>query len=113
MAHLFSNAAGQQLLATLRNVFQEKRVYHRQHRFIVFVCGGRLEENSLRKQFIDWAEGNLPEFVCLLAEEALKDNFAGEGRTFVNLAKFELVVADVADCVLIFPESAGSYAETG
>lgn len=115
MAQLFSNQAGLQLLASLREIFKEKKVYHRKHRFIVFVCGGRLEvgANSLRKQFIEWAEDNLPEFICLLAEDALKDNFAGEGRTFVNLAKFELVIADVADCVLIFPESAGSFAETG
>ncbi len=115
MAPLFANDAGQQLLASVREVFKEKRVYHRKHRFIVFVCGGKLgeESKSLRKQFIDWAQHNLPEFICLLAEDALKDTFAGEGRIFVNLAKFESVVAEVADCVLIFPESAGSFAETG
>src|SRR5216684_9386305 len=115
MATLFSNHAGEQLLASLRDVFKEKRVYHRKHRFIIFVCGGKLAagEPSLRKQFVVWAEENLPEFICLLAEEALKDSFTGEGRTFVNLAKFETVIADVADCVVIFPESAGSWAETG
>ncbi|HLG16429.1 MAG TPA: retron St85 family effector protein [Blastocatellia bacterium] len=115
MAHLFSNLAGRQLLASLRTIFKEKPVYQRRHRFIIFVCGGRLGdgETSLRKQFIEWAEDHLPEFICLIAEEALKDNFAGEGRHFVNLAKFESVIADVADCVLIFPESAGSFAETG
>lgn len=77
--------------------------------------GGKLDggENSLRKQFIEWSEANLPEFICLVAEEALKDNFAGEGRSFVNLAKFETVIADIADCVLIFPESPGSFAEAG
>ncbi|HXI24802.1 MAG TPA: retron St85 family effector protein [Pyrinomonadaceae bacterium] len=115
MAQLFSNKAGLQLLASLRKIFEEKKIYHRKDRFIIFVCGGKLEEggNSLRKQFVEWAKHNLPEFVCLLAEDALKDNFVGEGRTFVNLAKFESVIADVADCVLIFPESAGSFAETG
>jgi hypothetical protein len=115
MSHPFSNPAGQLLLESLRTIFQEKRVFHRKHKFIVFVCGGRLEEGetSLRKQFIAWADHYLPEFICLLAEEALKDNFAGEGRTFVNLARFESIIAEVADCVLIFPESAGSFAETG
>ena len=115
MPHVFSNPAGQQLLESLRKIFEEKRLFHRKYRFIIFVCGGRLEdgETSLRKQFIHWAQHHLPEFICLIAEEALKDNFAGEGRTFVNLAKFELIIADVADCVLIFPESAGSFAETG
>jgi hypothetical protein len=115
MSELFSNDAGKQLLASLRQVFEEKNVYHRKNRFIVFVCGGRLDEegSSLRKQFIEWAKANLPEFICLVAEEALKDNFAGEGRSFVNLAKFETVIADIADCVLIFPESPGSFAEAG
>lgn len=115
MAHLFSNPAGQQLLASLRVIFEEKRIYHRKHRFILFVCGGRLGEGetSLRKQFIEWAEHHLPSFICLLAEDALKDSFAGEGRTFVNLAKFESIIAEVADCVLIFPESEGSFAEAG
>jgi hypothetical protein len=115
MPHPFSNPAGRHLLESLRQIFQEKRVYHRKHKFIVFVCGGKLGEGetSLRKQFIAWADNHLPDFICLLAEDALKDNFAGEGRTFVNLASFESIIADVADCVLIFPESAGSFAETG
>ncbi len=116
MSELFSNDAGKQLLASLRQVFKEKRVYHRRkNRFIMFVCGGTLDggELSLRKQFVVWAETNLPDFVCLLAEDALKDSFAQEGRQFVNLAKFESILADVADCVLIFPESPGSFAEAG
>jgi hypothetical protein len=71
------------------------------------------DPQSLRKQFISWAQFHLPEFICLLAEAALRDNLAGEGRGFVNLSRFESIIADVADCVLIFPESAGSFAETG
>lgn len=115
MALLFANQAGQRVFASLRQVFEEKRVYYQKQRFIVFVCGGKLgeEDSSLRKQFIEWAAQNLPEFICLIAEEALKDSFAGEGLTFVNLATFESIVADVADCVLIFPESPGSFAEVG
>jgi hypothetical protein len=115
MVELFSNPAGEQLLGSLRSVFREKRVYHRKSRFIIFVCGGRLEqeETSLRKQFIEWAADNLQDFICLMAEDALRDSFSGEGRAFVNLAHFESIIAEVSDCVLIFPESAGSFAETG
>ena len=116
MLQPFSNPAGKKLLVSLReDVFKRKKIYHRKDHFIMFVCGGKLgeREGSLRQQFIGWAKDNLPEFVCLIAEEALSDNFAGEGRTFVNLAKFELIIAEVADCVLIFPESPGSYAEAG
>lgn len=115
MSELFSNEAGRQLLSSLRQVFEEKRIYHRKNRFIMFVCGGKLGDghSSLRKQFINWAQENLTEFVCVMAEDALADNFAGEGRSFVNLAKFESIIADVADCVILFPESPGSYAEAG
>lgn len=96
MAQLFSNPAGRQLLASLRKIFEEKRVFYRKHRLIIFVCGGGLEEgdNSLRKQFIGWAEHNLPNFLCLIAEQAVEVSFAGQGRTFLNLGEFESVVAD-------------------
>jgi hypothetical protein len=115
MSELFSNEPGKQLLLSLRQVFQERRLYHRKNRFVMFVCGGKLgeEDSSLRKHFIAWADDNLSDFVCVMAEDALADSFAGEGRSFVNLAKFESVIADVADCVVIFPESPGSYAEAG
>ena len=115
MPKLFSNPAGESLLESLREVFKNKKIFHRKDRFILFVCGGEIENegDSLRSRFISWAEENLQEFVCLVAEEALKDSFAEEGLTFVNLAKFELIIGEVADCVLIFPESAGSYAEVG
>jgi len=74
MSELFSNDAGKQLLASLRQVFEQRRVYHRKTRFMMFVCGGRLGEGetSLRKEFIAWAEKDLPEFVSLIAEEALR-----------------------------------------
>lgn len=115
MSKLFSNPAGESLLASLREVFQKKKIFHQEDRFILFVCGGKIEKegNSLRSRFISWAEDNLQEFVCLVAEEAMKDSFAEEGLTFVNLAKFELIIGEVADCVLIFPESDGSFAEVG
>ena len=34
------------------------------------------------------------------------------GQRF-NLAKFEEILANISDCIIIFPESAGSFAETG
>src|SRR5438067_2473320 len=115
MAHLFSNPAGQRLLEYLRQIFEEKPVYLRKHPLIMFVCGGRLghSETSLRKQFLQWAGNNLPAFNCVVAEEAIKYDLSSGARYFRNLAEFESVVAQVADCVLIFPESAGSFAETG
>ncbi|SRR6266567_2678710 len=115
MAPLFSHPAGMRVLESLRVIFQRKPVYLRKQPFFIFVCGGQLGQvqPSLRQQFIQWAEHQLPNFVCLLAEDALKDGFVAGRRKFINLARFESVIADIADCVLIFPESPGSFAETG
>ena len=115
MAPLFSHPAGMPVLKSLRLIFQKKPVYLLKQPFFVFVCGGQLgsEQKTLRQQFIKWAESQLPNFVCLLAEDALKDGFVPGRRKFINLGKFESVIADIADCVLIFPESPGSFAETG
>src|SRR6266404_9955438 len=115
MPPLFSTHAGKTVLEYLRVIFQKKPVYVRNIPFFVFVCGGQLgnAEPTLRDQFIQWAEHQLPNFVCLLAENAIKDNFVAERRTFIDLNRFESVIAGIADCVLIFPESPGSFAATG
>ena len=110
----FSNLAGERILSSLREVFEKKRVFQHKDRLIMFVCGGPLaDEKSLRRLFIDWIPQNLPRFVCILAEDAMYDSFTGEGSAFVNLAKLETVIAEVSDCVVIFPESVGSFAEAG
>jgi hypothetical protein len=72
-----------------------------------FVCGGN-DADALRHQFLRLATIPPIQIVPLLAE-----------RTFVhqlverNLQKFEEFLASTAECVLIFVESPGSYAETG
>src|SRR6266404_3844001 len=115
MTLLFSHPAGMRVLESLRAIFQTKPVYLRNGPFFVFVCGGELGQGktTLRQQFLQWAEHELPNFVCLLAENAIKDNFVAGRRKFIDLARFESVIAGIADCVLIFPESPGSFAETG
>lgn len=115
MTPLFSHPAGMSVLESLRAIFEKKPVYLRKSPFFIFVCGGRLGEApaSLRHQFIQWSEHHLPDFVCLLAEDAIKDGFVAGRRRFIDLARFESLIADIADCVLIFPESPGSFAETG
>jgi hypothetical protein len=115
MTPLSSNPAWKPVLESLRAVFENKPVYLRNRPFFVFVCGGKLGQGktTLRQQFLQWADHELPNFVCLLAENAIKDNFVAGRRTFIDLARFESVIAGIADCVLIFPESPGSFAETG
>lgn len=115
MANPLSSEPGQRHLDDIRKIFEEKPIILRKGKFILFVCGGKIGvgESSLRQEFLEWASTELDEYICILAEDALSDSFVDEGREFVNLAKFESVIADVSDGVLIFPESAGSYAEVG
>jgi len=115
MANPLKGEAGARLLTSICDIFRDKEIVEVHKKLILFVCGGKTGEgqNSLRKEFLAWADGELKDFVFLLAEAALRDTFANEGRNFVNLSKFESLIADLSDGVLIFPESEGSYAELG
>jgi len=110
-----SSEPGRRHLEEICKIFKEKQIVEKKGKFILFVCGGRVDdgESSLRKEFLEWAQTGLNEFICILAEDALRDSFANEGREFVNLARFESLIADISDGVLIFPETAGSFAEVG
>ena len=103
------------LLLNIRDTFRTKEIVEVHRKPLLFVCGGATNgpQSSLRKEFLVWAAIELTDFLFLLAEDAMQDSFANEGRYFVNLSKFESLIADVSDGVLIFPESEGSYAELG
>src|SRR5262249_3851407 len=99
----------------ISEVFRTKPVFRRGPPHVLFVCGGPVSgaTASMRGEFINWAKTGLPDFAVLLAEDAFREaSFAGPPR-FINLARFEKLVADISDCIIIFPESAGSYAEVG
>jgi hypothetical protein len=113
----FSDAPAQRLLEGLKDAFAED-VFHRRKKFILFVCGGPLdplpgENPSLRRQFRDWSERELTDFIVVLAEEAFNQTRSYRLTRAVNLARFEAVIGQVADVVVIFPESPGSYSEVG
>src|SRR5215831_12501462 len=97
---------GRRLLANIAEVFQTKEIVEVHRKPILFVCGGITTGpgTSLRKEFLEWARQELDDYIFLLAEDAMLDSFANEGRFFVNLAKFESLIADISDGVLIFPE---------
>lgn len=81
---------------------------------LIFVCGAdQHQEESLRGKFLEWVPIGLPEYRVVLAEEAYRVANLGQPFTKINLSAFEHVIGEVADCVLIFPESAGSIAELG
>lgn len=77
---------------------------------IVFVCGGTStgSKTALRHQFLSAIEKSPRPIVPVLAESSFPHQLIER-----NLLKFEQFLASAANCVLIFVESAGSFAETG
>ena len=77
----------------------------------IFSCGGREDQFSSRKQLREFIESkdNLRNVLCLKAEDvSRRDEFKN-----VNLLLQEAMMADVADLIIVFSESAGSFCELG
>jgi hypothetical protein len=112
----FTHPKGRRLLEEVGKIFAgDGTIFEKKDKHIIFVCGGpvRAGSNSLRSRFLNWAKTELPDIVPVLAEDAYGESYSDELPKFVNLGHFERLIAGVSDCVLIFPESVGSYAEIG
>ena len=79
---------------------------------IVFVCGGS-KPVDMRKRFQTYFGENLGEFEFFKPEFAMKNYFSEEDNQPFDIADFEKLVGELSHSIVIFPESAGSYAETG
>ena len=102
------------LLGELDSFFQSKRIFTSKDRRLVFLCGGPVSSpRSFRPRFLAYARRSLRDFRFFLAEDAARDLFAHGKPTFINIAEFEALISQLADCVLIIPESHGSIAELG
>jgi hypothetical protein len=111
----FAHPTGERLLSEVRLIFENKPVFHKRDKPFVFVCGGSTTGRSkkLRGKFLAWAKSRLREVVFVLAEDAYAYTHFYDPPEAVNLAEFEEVIGEIADCVVLFPESAGSFAELG
>jgi hypothetical protein len=119
MSHPFNLPKGKELLKRVALLFttSEKAFVLRDSK-IVFVCGGPVEAegsppNTMRRHFLDYAKIHLDHLRIFLAENAERDFITHDEPEFHNIAEFEELIAEVSDCIVIFPESAGSYAELG
>lgn len=111
----FLHPSGESLLEMVRNVFKDKDVYQTKSRHIIFLCGGSIapRSKSMRRNFLSYSKKALPEFRFFLAEAATQDITNHNEPEFINIADFESLVADISDCIILFPESPGSFAEIG
>ncbi len=75
---------------------------------LIFVCGGNSSNRTLRHQFLRHIPKRSLPVLPVLAERAFPHQLIER-----NIQRFESSIAQAADCVLIFVESAGSFAETG
>ena len=67
----------------------------------------------MRKRFCEYAVTSLPHLRIFLAESAQRDYVRHVDPEFHNVAEFEDIIAEVSTCVVLFPESPGSFAELG
>jgi len=115
MDEQFGHQKAVDLLKEVRQLFEKKAIYQKRDRPIVFLCGGPIapRARNMRQQFLAWAKETLPQLVIVLAEDAYEHTQFDDPLALINLADFETFITEVADCVLLFPESAGSFAELG
>jgi hypothetical protein len=109
----FARPAGLAVLERIRGLFADREVFRRNDVPFVFVCGGPTNTESLRKRFLEWSSAALPRVVMVLAEHAFEDTLFHTPPQTYNLSVFESLIADISDCVIVFPESPGAYAEMG
>jgi hypothetical protein len=106
-----STPAKEEVLASLlAPLFQKEAFRVDRTRPLTFICGGNISNGSkpLRYQFLEWVIKPPIQIVPVLAERTFAHQLVER-----NLQKFEEFLASTADCVLIFVESPGSFAETG
>lgn len=112
MSHPIQHPAMRGLIDQVAHVFHHTTAHLTVDRHLLFLCGGS-DGSSLRKQFLTYATVALPSFRVFLAESAAKDITDFGPPTFINLSQFEQFIADFSDCIVIFLESPGAFAELG
>ena len=115
MSHPFLHPSSSRLIQRVAHAFNSKDAYFVVDRNLLFVCGGPVDVtgDSIRKKFLQYAHDELPNFRVFLSEYAIQDISQYNAPDFINLVQFEDFLAEFADCILLFPESPGSFAEVG
>ena len=67
----------------------------------------------MRQIFKEYCEINRKDLIVFFPEFAIRNYFSNSGSEPFELGDFETLIADLSHAVIIFPEAAGSYAETG
>ena len=79
---------------------------------IIFVCGGNGVDH-MRPRFRSYVEVNASEFEVFHPEFAMENLLSSNLSEPFDIADFESFIGNLSKAIVIFPEAAGSYAETG
>lgn len=79
---------------------------------LIFVCGGN-DPSQLRPQFCAKLLKETSDFQVFQPEFAMTNYFSDTDSSQLDLGHFEEIVGDLSHAIVIFPEGAGSFAETG
>jgi hypothetical protein len=67
----------------------------------------------MRSLFRDYCSQHIQEFELFFPESAMVDYFSSPDPSPFDIVDFEKIVGELSLAIVIFPEAAGSYAETG
>ncbi|MCW0507182.1 retron St85 family effector protein [Aeromonas piscicola] len=82
-----------------------------QKKVTIFLCGADIKNKSTARSRMADIFSNYNRYEILYPEDIFDDLLAGQGR--FSLLELENILADNVDCIVIFPESPGSFAEIG
>ena len=114
MSHPLEHPKAKELLKRVAQSIHSGNTYIVRDSKIIFVCGGPMHQQCMmRPKFCEFAKTELPNFRIFLAENAQKDYINHDNPEFLNVAEFEDVISEISTCIVLIPESPGSYAELG
>lgn len=111
----FRHPSSRQLFEEVARVFKQEKIFAKVERRMVFVCGGPYGPRfrSVRSRFLRYASTEIPYLHFFRAEDAARSLALHGPPEFVNVGRLEELIAEIAHCILIFPERPGSIAELG
>lgn len=97
----------QRVVQLLRSSYNARRSSN-----IIFVCGGN-DDTHMRMLFRGYCVNNLSDFEIFFPEYAMEYIFSTELDEPFDITDFEQLICELSHAIVIFPEAAGSFAETG
>ena len=113
MGHPFSYGEAKPLLKRVATFFDSGKACISANRNLLFVCGGSMDEDKMRPRFRAFAKERLPQWHIFIAERTWPDLVSRDGAEHHNLGVIEELIGQIADAIVLFAESPGSFAELG